>query len=290
MNGVVSAVVAGLLASSAMLAERIPLVPGRVAAVSIPAPSLHEGRRNLLVYVPPSYDRPASSRRRYPVLELLHGEPGGNLDWPRRVHIDALLDSLIARKRIPEVLVLMPDASGPGPGRRSLYLNSFDGRLRMEDFIVGDVGDWADRHLRTRTAASERAIVGVSDGANAALNIAFKHPDRFGACAGHSGEYLWKHTPAMPAVLGPEPGASRLLAENSPLLYAKHIAARLRGLRIYFDAGLLDVAFLDDRSLDRELTALAIPHEYHEYWGWHDWSAWRARLAISLPFVTRRMW
>src|ERR1041384_2421199 len=273
MNGTVSMVVAGLLASSAVRADRVPHVPGHVAAVSIPAPSLHEGGRNVLVYLPPSYDRaesarrrypvlarlhgepggnldwplrvhidalldsliarrripevlvylppsydrPESARRRYPVLELLHGEPGGNLDWPLRVHIDALLDSLIARRPLPEVLVRMPAASGRGPGRRSLYLNSFDGRLRMEDFIVGDVLDWADRHLRTRTTAVARAIVGVSDGANAALNIAFKHPDRFGACAGHSGEYIWKHTPEMPAVLGPEPGASRLLAENSPL-------------------------------------------------------------------------
>src|ERR1051326_8896792 len=115
MNGTVSMVVAGLLASSAVRADRVPHVPGHVAAVSIPAPSLHEGGRNVLVYLPPSYDRPESARRRYPVLELLHGEPGGNLDWPLRVHIDARFDSLIARRRIPEVLVLMPDASGPGP-------------------------------------------------------------------------------------------------------------------------------------------------------------------------------
>src|SRR5207237_7217890 len=126
-------------------------------------------------------------------------------------------------------------------------------------------------HLRTRARPSQRALIGVSDGANAAINLAFKHPDRFGACVGHSGEYEWKREPRMPGVLGPEPGASRLLAANSPVRYVDRVAPRLRGLVIYFDSGLFDLAFLDDRALDRKLTALGIPHVYREYWGWHDW-------------------
>ena len=52
--------------------------------------------------------------------------------------------------------MLMPDASGPGAGRRSLDLNSFDGRLRMEDFVAGDVLDSAGRPPRTRTAVVRR--------------------------------------------------------------------------------------------------------------------------------------
>jgi enterochelin esterase-like enzyme len=274
-----------VLPAPAVAADRVALHEWMIAA-----PSLHMDRRSVIVYLPPSYDRPEAASRRYPMLMLLHGEPGWNGDWPRNAHVAALLDSLIARHRMPEVIALMPDADGPGPGGRSLYVNSFDGRLRMEDFLTMDVLAWADRTFRTRARASARALVGVSDGANAAINLAFKHPDLFGACAGHSGEYAWKHVPHMPAVLGEEPGASRLLRENSPVLYVGTIAPRLARLDIYFDAGLLDLAFWDDRNLDRELTELHVPHVYHEYWGWHEWGAWRSRLAISLPFVTRRMW
>jgi enterochelin esterase-like enzyme len=270
-------------------ASPAPATPaaGRIESLGIPAPSLHQARRSVLVYLPPSYDR--STARRYPLVVLLHGEPGRNHDWLDLARIRELLDRLIARRAIPEVIALMPDADGPGPGGRSLYLNSWDGRMRMEDFIVDDLIEWADRALRTRALASERALVGVSDGANAALNLAFKHPDRFGACAGHSGEYEWKPEPRMPEVLGPEPGASRLLAANSPVRYVDRVAPRLKRLAIYFDSGLLDFGFLDDRALDQRLTRLGVPHVYREYWGWHDWPFWRRRLAISLPIVTRGM-
>ncbi len=258
--------------------------------VEIPAPSLHQERRSVIVYLPASYDRPESAGRRYPLVLLFHGEPGSNEDWPRHCRIGALLDELCAKKRIPELIALMPDADGPGPGARSLYLNNWDGSLRMEDFLVRDLVDWADAHLRTRSMPAARALVGVSDGANAAINLTFKHPDRFRACAGLSGEYVWKPQKPMPRILGYEPGASRLLGENSPVLYVDRVATSLDGVTIYFDAGLLDFAFLDDRELDRKLTALHVAHEYREYWGWHDWPFWRSRLRIALPFVTRQMW
>jgi enterochelin esterase-like enzyme len=274
-----------LLPATGIAADRVALHEWKIAA-----PSLHSDRHSVIVYLPPSYDRPEAAHRRYPVLMLLHGEPGWNGDWPRKAHIAELLDSLIARRRIPEVIALMPDADGPGPGGRSLYVNSADGRLKMEDFLTRDLLAWADRELRTRAEPSRRALVGVSDGANAAINLAFKHPELFGACAGHSGEYAWKHVPHMPEVLGEEPGASALLRENSPAFYVGGMARKLKGLDIYFDSGLLDFAFWDDRILDRELTALCVVHVYHEYWGWHDWGAWRSRLLRSLPFVTRRMW
>jgi enterochelin esterase-like enzyme len=289
---------AALLLGAAASLDAVPIARaksgatagGSIVRVDIPAPSLHLARRDVLVYLPPSYAPAASANRRYPVLFLLHGEPGSNADWRDRARIGELLDRLIARRAIPEVIALMPDADGPGPGGRSLYLNSWDGRLRMEDFIVRDLVEWADAHLRTRRAASQRALVGVSDGANAAINLAFKHPEEFRACAGLSGEYLWSKEPRVPPMLGPEPGASRLLAENSPVRYVDGVAPRLRGLGIYFDSGLLDFAFLDDRALDRKLTALGVPHVYREYWGWHDWLFWRRRLAIALPWVTRGMW
>jgi enterochelin esterase-like enzyme len=261
----------------------------RVDRRVIPAPSLHGGGRDVLLRLPPSYSRAESVTRRYPVIILLHGEPGSNADWPNRCRIAPLLDELETSGAIPEVIVIMPDADGPGPGARSLYVNSDHGRFAMEDFIVRDVVDWADSALRTRPEASQRALVGVSDGANAALNLAFKHPDRFGACAGHSGEYEWKPFRGMESLLGSEPEASAILKANSPVLYARGMAHRLRGLSIYFDAGVLDFAFLDDRRLDDELTAARVQHVYREYWGWHDWPFWRRRLLVSLPYVTRHM-
>ncbi len=263
---------------------------GTLRECGIPAPSLHLERRSVRVYLPPSYDRPGSAGRRYPVIILLHGSPGWNRDWLTGGHIPAILDRLIAGGRIPELIALMPDATGPGRGGRSLYINSYDGSRRMEDFITRDLLAWADSALRTQPRAASRALIGISEGAGAALNLAFRHPDLFGACGGHSGEYLLHAGPGLERILGPEPRASRLRAENSPVLYVERVAARLRGMRIYFDCGRLDFASLDDRELDRRLTALGVAHTYREFWGFHSWNCWRARLERSLVEVTRGMW
>src|SRR5207248_1495706 len=118
---------------------------------------------------------------------------------------------------------------------------------------------------------SQWALLGISDGGSAAINLAFKHPDRFGACAGHSGTYQLYPEHGLEAVLGGGSRADSVCAANSPVRYVGAIAPRLRGMRIYFDCGLFDLAFLDDRSLHHQLLLLELPHLYREFWGFHTW-------------------
>ena len=40
------------------------------------------GGRDVRVWLPPSYDRPESAGRHYPVVLFLHGWPGGEGNWP----------------------------------------------------------------------------------------------------------------------------------------------------------------------------------------------------------------
>ena len=108
-------------------------------------------------------------------------------------------------------------------------------------------------HGSTRREPRYRGLIGLSDGGSAALFLAFRHPDVFGACGGHSGQYLLKRDWTIHKVLGPEPGSTRLLAENSPTLIADTLAAGLRGLSIYFDVGTSDEELEDNRALHRKL-------------------------------------
>ena len=93
----------------------------------------------------------------------------------------------------------------------------------------------------------------------------------------------------MGRVIGPEPRASRLLAENSPLLTVDRSAPRLGGLVIYFDCGLSDDPLADNRELHRKLRELGVPHTYREFPGSHTWGYWREHLKDSLRAVTVRM-
>ena len=266
----------------------VPPVPyritnhGRVLNYRIPAVSLGQAAHSVRVFVPPGYSDPANRSRHYPVVYLLHGWPGGDGNWAGHGHLLQTLDSLYATGRIPEVIVVMPSGAGVGFLGRSFYLNSYDGKSRMEDFIANDLVSWVDASFRTHADSAHRAIIGCSEGASGALNVAFQHPEVFGACAGHSGEYELRSDIGISKVLGPEPGATRLLAENSPSLYAPRIAEQIKHQTIYFDIGLKEGSLKDNRALDRELNTLGVPHTYHEARGRHSWRYWRAHVHESL--------
>ncbi len=187
------------------------------------------------------------------------------------------------------MIAIMPSGSGAGLLGRSLYLNSYDGRSRMEDYIVQDLVAWVDSTFRTRREARGRALIGLSEGGGAAINLAFKHPDVFGSCASHSGEFRPGHGLGEKKILGPEPGATQLREANSPLDYIDRVAPKLAGMSIYFDCGTGDEELAQNRALDRRLTELGIPHVYHEYPGGHSWGYWRSHLHQSLRAISTRM-
>ena len=263
---------------------------GEIRRYRFAAPSLDGERRALHVYLPPSYARPESASKRYPVVYLLHGWPGGDGDWPGKGHAAVILDSLIARRDIPEVIAVMPNGAGAGPLGRSLYLDSYDRRSRIEDYVVHDVVDWADSAFRTRADAPHRALIGISEGATGAVNLAFRHPDRFGACGGHSGEYELGGQHFLFAMWGADARSDSLRRANSPALYAGSIATTLANLVIYLDCGLHDGALEPSRALHRALEAAGVPHVWNEFPGVHHWSYWRAHFRDSLIACTARMW
>ena len=58
----------------------------------IPAPSLGETDHSVRVFVPPGYSVLANRSKRYPVVYLLHGWPGGDGNWAGHGHILQTLD------------------------------------------------------------------------------------------------------------------------------------------------------------------------------------------------------
>jgi enterochelin esterase-like enzyme len=261
---------------------------GTVQRLTMPAPSLQQENRDVRVYLPPSYFQPEAAARRYPVLYLLHGWPGTDGNWFGSGRAAQTADELIAGGVIPEVILVCPEGSRGLLGR-SLYINSYNGSSRMADYVVRDVVGWADSTFRTRPEPGQRGIVGLSDGGSAAVNLAFKHPDVFGACASLSGEFTLEKEAGMGGAIGPEPGATRLLEENSPALYAARMAPRLRGLVIYFDCGASDDPVGDNRNFHALLLQLGMPHTYREFPGSHSWGYWRTHLRDALVTVTSRM-
>lgn len=262
---------------------------GTVQRLEMPAPSLHQAKRDVRVYLPPSYSRPEAAARRYPVLYLLHGWPGTEGNWFGSGHAAETVDRLIAAGTIPELIVVCPDGWGNGLLGRSLYINSFDGRVLMEDFIAHDVVRWTESTFRTIPRPAARAIAGLSDGGSGALNLTFKHLDVFGACGSESADLVLRRQTGLGGVVGPDPGGERLLEANSPALELPRIESTLKGLTIYLDCGVADESIVENRAFHQLLLRFGIPHAYREFPGTHTWGYWRQHLADMLPVLTARM-
>jgi putative tributyrin esterase len=249
------------------------------------APSVGARSRTVRVYLPPSYDRPDAASRRYPVVYMLHGWPGSDGNLLTMGHARETADSLIARGAMPEVIMVFPNGDGAGTLGRSYWLNSYDGRKRVADYVTRDLIAWVDGHFRTIRAPSGRGLIGISEGGDAALNLAFKHPDLYSACGGHSADYLLTEAFGTRGFLGPDPGAQRILEDNSPTLYVDRIVPQLRKQTIYIDCGTGDESIENSRRLHQKLQALGVPHVYREFPGSHTWAYWSAHLRESLLTV-----
>ena len=274
----------GIATSSA--AGTPPGMPkGAVLRLQMAAPSVGETERTVRVYLPPSYSRPEAAQRRYPVVYMLHGWPGSDGNMLEKGHANDTADSLIARGSIPEIIMVFPNGGGAGLFGRSYWINSFDGKKRVADYVTHDLIEWVDGHYRTHAAATGRGIIGLSEGGDAAVNLAFKHPDLFSACGSHSGDFVFDKGFGTQAFLGSEPGATMLLRENSPMLYVDRIVSQVRQQHIYIDCGAADESIRHNREFHAKLDSLGVRHEYHEFPGSHTWSYWGSHFRESLLSV-----
>ncbi len=262
---------------------------GRIECNSLPSKILAHPV-NYCVILPPSYD--ADKTRRFPILYFFHG-----LGDDEQMFIHAggfnLVQDLWERGQIGEFLIVTPNADA------TFYINSRDGKVRYEDFLVQEFLPGIETHYRTRPGRANRGVAGMSMGGYGALHLAFRHPQLFSAVSAHSPAIIDK----LPAFTAPTSGGSmrsRVLGatfgsppdaifwdHNSPLTLAR--SANLAGVKIYFDCGDQDDFGFESgaTALDKLLDSRHIPHEAHIYPGRHDWQYFAEHLPASLEFHSR---
>jgi pimeloyl-ACP methyl ester carboxylesterase len=134
----------------------------------------------VLVVVPPSYTDPGSAGRRYPVVEALHGLPGGPQAWlTPGLDIVPALDGESGAQRVSDVVLVAPTIDVP-KGRDTECVNGAPTDPAVETWLSQDVPDWLAQHFRVATGPSSWSTIGISVGAYCAAEIAMLHPDRFG--------------------------------------------------------------------------------------------------------------
>ncbi|MGB0034480.1 MAG: alpha/beta hydrolase family protein [Candidatus Acidiferrales bacterium] len=259
---------------------------GRAECQSMPSKILAHSVAYCIL-LPPTYD--AEKTRRYPVLYFLHGL-GDNEQMFLHSGGWNMAEDLWEQHQLGEFLIVTPAAGV------SFYINSHDGSVRYEDFMLQEFLPFIEGHYRIRAGRAFRGVGGISMGGYGALRLAFRHPELFVSVTAQSAALIDKlpdialgqsQKSARMQILGDvfgSPPERAFWEANNPLRLAR--SAKLARLKIYFDCGSEDNYGFDAgaESLHRVLASRLIPHEFHIYPGSHNWVYFAEHLPASLEF------
>jgi enterochelin esterase family protein len=156
-------------------------------------------RRQMRVYTPVGY----STDRKYPVLYLLHGIGGNDLEWIRSCRADNIIDNLIADGKIEPMIVVFPNGNanivvdtgnaspGEGVGERGGARGGPGGRFEswnkpFENDLIKDIIPYIESHYSVYADREHRALAGLSMGGGQSLNIGMYNIDTFAYVGGFS--------------------------------------------------------------------------------------------------------
>ena len=252
----------------------------RVETLMVGTPTLGVPPARVYVYLPPGYG--ANPKRRYPVVYLLHGYPGGPSDWFRAAEVQDQMDALLRDRLVQPMLIVAPNASG-GWLHDSEMLNQVGGP-QVETYLTGTVVAAIDAHYRTVPNRSARAIGGMSSGGYGALNLGLRHQATYAVILsmmpyGDPGA-------VTQTLLG---GSQALWLANSPSHYIPMMKFR-HPMAVFLSAGSKDSQLREARLLAGLLARrgqLAVVTEVAGVG--HTWHGARAEILYALAFASQHL-
>jgi membrane associated rhomboid family serine protease len=190
----------------------------QVIEATYPSAALHSNRR-VLVALPPGYGQ---SGQRYPVVEMLHGVPGGLEEVIGGLNVA----QLSSQSKTPFIAVA-PDGTGPAVGESDFANTS---RQPMGTVTGPELRQWVDAHYPTN---GTWVVAGLSSGGYGAAYLPTLSPGAYQAACPMSGFF----TAEPPAFEGQ---SATVKQAGSPIL---HVSAR--GPRTLVVAGSSDRESLD---------------------------------------------
>lgn len=245
--------------------------------------------RKYAVYLPPDYE---TSERSYPVLYLLHGAGGDQMEWIQRGEVKWITDKAIVDGVAKPLIIVMPDAGGKNKG----YANDITGKWQYEDFFFHELIPHIEKTYRVRPGKMNRSIAGLSMGGNGTFTYALHYPEMFKA--------------ACPLSAGPGPltleSAKEYMEKNNPEVSDSQIEEwyyrqsvlelinampenRKNSVRWYIDCGDDDHipnVYEGNCLIHIAMRKKEILHEFRIGDGGHTWNYWRSALPKVLEFVS----
>jgi enterochelin esterase-like enzyme len=244
--------------------------------------------RVVYVYLPPQYFQPAYKSYRFPVIELIHGQPGEPQDWINVVGVTDILDHLATRQLAQPAVLLMPDANG---GERvSLQCLNQAGGPQDLTYLAVDLPDQITHLVRVQPPGPAWGVAGYSEGGFCAANMALRFPDRYGYAGVLSGYFVpFNNQLAHPIrQVSPFGGNRALQQENTPLDEIRALPPSTIMPQFWLGAGAddkLDVANAEIFRQELQLRQADVPLTLTAGGG-HTMMTWRAEVPPMLRWMT----
>jgi enterochelin esterase-like enzyme len=254
-------------------------VPGKLSHIS----------RTVYVYLPPAYFQPQYEHYRFPVIELIHGQPGEPQDWINVVGIQVTLNYLIKHGFAKPVVLVMPDVNG-ATAISLQCLNQVGGPADLT-YLAQDLPTQISQLLRVQPPGPAWGVAGFSEGGFCAVNMALRFRYRYGFAASMSGYFI----PARNKLINPnrivDPfgGNKQLQAQNTPIDEVRALAAGAHTPMFWLGAGQGDQTDVSNAEYFAQLLQLhqaSVPVDVTPGGG-HTMGTWHAEVPPMLIWMTK---
>lgn len=233
--------------------------PGTLAPFTVDSRAF--GRRAGQLYLPARFRR----SRQYPLL-VCHD--GG--DYLRYAGINTVLDNLIHRLEIPDVIVALFNS----PDRLNEYADDENHARFITEELLPQVASAYPLHDRPQ----DRGLMGASFGAIASFSIAARYPGVWGRLLLQSGSFAFTD-------IGRHNRRGPRFDRIVEFVNAYRAEPRAVSQRVFVSCGVYESLIYENRSLVPLLDATGMQVRFVEARDGHNWQNWRDRLREGLSWL-----
>jgi enterochelin esterase-like enzyme len=219
------------------------------------------GRRHSLVYLPARFRK----TRRYALLIVHDGH-----DYLRYAALGPVLDNLIARLEIPDMVVALTSS----PHRLVEYASD----ERHARFLTDDLVPHLEKKFPLDGRPQARCLMGASFGAVAALSTAWRRPGFYGRLLLQSGSFTFTD-------IGERNHRGPLFDPIVAFINQFRAHPMAVAERIFVSCGMYESLIYENRSLVPMLQSTGMDVRYVEARDGHNWENWRDRLREGLSWL-----